>query len=509
MKRNSVPLLIIFCSIGIPTTGIFSQAIIHEKPVIADEVPNVPEELFEAGKLSKFVTLSVPEDERWNPDGVNLNANGAVFAIAQDEFTRCFIGGHFDSIGGVQAKGIASYTDYLKTFSAIGGGVNGDVYAISIVSSDELYIGGNFTKAGNINAKNIAHWTGDRWEALGSGTDSTVLAIGFVGGILYVGGNFRTAGGKSANYIAKFDTLSKSWSPILDGTFNGVDGGVAAITLVLSGDVLVGGGFTKAGSVVANKIASLSNGKWYDLKGGVGGPNSLVSVITSRGLIGGSFNSAGGLSKSNIASWKGNNWSDLSEFPWGFDGPVYSIADPGPLFVGGEFHKSGLLSCDNIAKGNYSLDPLAMGSGLDGPCYALAGEFLVLSLQGEFRDHLHVGGEFSKAGMKTSQNFAIWGESVGSGVRENKLFAHQISLNILPNPIQNLGQIYFNLPQHSAVALSIFDALGRRIKSLACGIFEAGAQKLDLNCKDFPSGAYSCLIQIDDQFATSSFVVAR
>ena len=53
--------------------------------MIADYVPNIPEELIEAGKLSKFVMLSVPDDERWNPDNINLNANGAVYAIGQGE----------------------------------------------------------------------------------------------------------------------------------------------------------------------------------------------------------------------------------------------------------------------------------------------------------------------------------------------------------------------------------------------------------------------------------------
>src|SRR5690242_4860054 len=83
----------------------FAYSQIHEKPVIADAVPNIPEELIESGKLSKFVALSVPDDERWNPDGINLNANGVVFALSQGNNPgSVYLGGHFTSIGGVPAK---------------------------------------------------------------------------------------------------------------------------------------------------------------------------------------------------------------------------------------------------------------------------------------------------------------------------------------------------------------------------------------------------------------------
>src|SRR5579872_6906700 len=117
----------------------------HEKPVIADYVQNIPEELIENGILSKFITLSVPDDDRWNPDETTLNANGSVFAIAEGtSFSSCYLGGHFNSISGIASKGLAFFDDNVKTYTEIGGGVQGgDVYVILPVvpssNSGELY----------------------------------------------------------------------------------------------------------------------------------------------------------------------------------------------------------------------------------------------------------------------------------------------------------------------------------------------------------------------------------
>jgi len=96
----------------------FGQNHRHEKPVIADAVPNIPEELINGGKLSKYVTLSVPDDDRWNPDNINLNADGEVYVINNgDYYTDSYIGGHFNFIGGIPANGLAHYDDLTGTFT--------------------------------------------------------------------------------------------------------------------------------------------------------------------------------------------------------------------------------------------------------------------------------------------------------------------------------------------------------------------------------------------------------
>ena len=493
----------------------------HEKPVIANAVPNIPDELIQSGKLSKYVALSLPDDERWNPDNINLNANGAVYAIAPGGSRRsCFIGGHFDSIDVVAAKHLAFFDDNAKTFSDVGGGINGDVYAILRLSNDELYVAGSFTKAGNVDAHNIAHWTGSKWEPLGSGTDLSALALAFVANDLYVGGNFLMAGGQTANYIARWDTMTKAWQTIIDGASNGVNGGVAALAVTLAGDLYVGGGFTKAGLVPANKISVLSAGKWQALGNGIEGPNAFVSCIAINPnnfgpmYVGGNFQSAGGMAAHNIASLSGNIWQTQSDqLTKGFDKPVYTIADAGGnfLYAGGDFTKFGDSSVNFIAQlqGLGSSSPIVMGSGLDGTCYTLAGRFIFLSLQGSYFNHLYVGGKFTQAGLKPSQNFAIWGESIGGSVKQNPSLASQVTLYITPNPVQTSAALSFTLPDRMFTSVSIFDALGREVLSLGGDWREAGVQELRFDVKNLPSGAYYCRLTSLGQTVINTFIVTR
>jgi hypothetical protein len=75
-----------------------------------------------------------------------------------------------------------------------------------------LFAGGEFTTAGGSSANYVAQWNGAAWSALGSGTDSSVLALAFDGsGNLLAGGSFATAGGQSARVALWNGT---AWSPL-------------------------------------------------------------------------------------------------------------------------------------------------------------------------------------------------------------------------------------------------------------------------------------------------------
>ena len=69
----------------------------------------------------------------------------------------------------------------------------------------------------------------------------------------------------------------------MDGSVNGMDGAVSALAFTQFGNLFVGGGFTKAGSVSANKITNFVSGKWVALDQGLEGINSFVSSIIVSG----------------------------------------------------------------------------------------------------------------------------------------------------------------------------------------------------------------------------------
>src|SRR5207302_965291 len=86
------------------------------------------------------------------------------------------------------------------------------------------------------------------WDAqfgLPNGTDNPVVALAVMGNAIYVGGVFTAAVNVAANRVAKFDTTTNTWSALKQGNGNGVNSPVLA--LAVSGNSLfVGGSFTTA-----------------------------------------------------------------------------------------------------------------------------------------------------------------------------------------------------------------------------------------------------------------------
>jgi len=218
-------------------------------------------------------------------------------------------------------------------------GLNGWVYAIAVASNGDVYVGGTFSQAGSIAANHIAKWDGIRWSALGSGTNDEVYTIeieersGLENAVyhdLYIGGAFTQAGGISANRIAKWSSepLFGGWSAL--GT--GMNGFVAAISLArVSGELVLyaGGDFTLAGSVFpANRVAKWNGTAWSALGAGVGSSleEAVYALKTRSGgvLVGGKFSSAGGVARNNFAYWSGSAWT-TSYYTQGINGVVEDI----------------------------------------------------------------------------------------------------------------------------------------------------------------------------------------
>jgi len=79
-------------------------------------------------------------------------------------------------------------------------------------------------------------------------------------GDLVAGGLFTSAGGAPAVNLARWD--GAAWSGLAGGTagYNASTGDVAAIAMASNGDLVLGGSFTRVGSVVAAHVARLVPG---------------------------------------------------------------------------------------------------------------------------------------------------------------------------------------------------------------------------------------------------------
>ncbi len=82
-----------------------------------------------------------------------------------------------------------------------------------------------------------------------------------------------------------------------------------------------------------------------------------------------------------------------------------------------------------------------------------------------------------------------------------------------PNPWNKASQrstvIPFSLDQAHAVTLELFDALGRNVKTLANGVFSAGAHEVALADTALPSGNYTLRMRVNSSTTVRNLIIAR
>ncbi|MFO0826590.1 MAG: hypothetical protein U0572_00430 [Phycisphaerales bacterium] len=395
---------------------------------------------------------------RWNGSSWSALGTGSAIGVSSDVNALAafdggvvgpvvYAGGIFTTAGGVTANRIARWNG--SAWSAPGAdsakGLNGMVRALTVFDDGAgggpaLYAGGFFTTAGGVTANRIAKWNGSSWSSLGAGAANgvnneiyalTVFDDGSGSGpALYAGGFFTTAGGVAANRIAKWN--GSSWSSLGTGSANGVNFTVRALTVFDNGGgggpaLYVGGAFTTAGGVTANRIAKWNGSSWSPLgAGAANGVNNVVYALTSfddgsgngpRLYVGGEFTTAGGATANRIARWNGSSWSPLgTSAANGVNGFVYALTvfdnGSGPaLYVGGAFTAtSGSVAANRVAKWNgSSWSSLGTGAanGVNNEVYALT----VFDDGGGGGPALCVGGAFTTAGGVTANRIAKWNGS--------------------------------------------------------------------------------------------------
>ncbi len=278
-----------------------------------------------------------------------------------------------------------------------------------------VYVGGMFTEAGNTVVNHIARWDGFHWRSLGGGMDNEVCALAVyndgTGPALYAGGKFHTAGGVTVNHIAKWNPGSPgSWSPLDIGT----DDDVGALMVYDDGGgskLYVGGMFSQAGGISANRIARWDGTHWSAVGNRVtGSPPLNLSFIRTMAVyddgtgaalyVGGLFTSPG----KNIAKYNGV-WSSLGA---GTSNIVNTLATFNngtgeALYVGGTFTSAGgVVNARRIARWN-GTQWSALNSGLgDEPVNALAVH------DDGTGEALYVGGQFTHAFGVETRRIARW-----------------------------------------------------------------------------------------------------
>lgn len=78
-----------------------------------------------------------------------------------------------------------------------------------------------------------------------------------------------------------------------------------------------------------------------------------------------------------------------------------------------------------------------------------------------------------------------------------------------PNPFNPSTSIGFDVPLKSNVTLTVFNALGEIVQTLAMGTYEAGRHQVTFNAASLPSGVYFYRLQAGDLVQTQKMLLLR
>ncbi|MDF1837287.1 MAG: hypothetical protein P1V35_05420 [Planctomycetota bacterium] len=362
--------------------------------------------LYTAGVFTSVDTVPAAGMARWNGDSWSPLAGPGTATVHKLEAVE-FQGaelllamGSYSSIGGVQAERVASFDG--SAWSALGTGLSGGSFVLgaraAVVfndgSGEALYVGGSFDTAGGVSANNIARWDGGLWSPLGSGLsggtpgsdvvwDLAVFDDG-MGPALYASGRFTLAGGQPASGIARWD--GSSWSALGSGIEFSLSPPPQGFAMASyddgSGNALyVGGNFDIAGGTTAYSMARWDGLNWSALDSSF---SSLVRDLTvfDDGTGPGLYASGASLFGAGIcARWDGT-WSvvhpnaqslfgatALQVFDFG-TGPELYMAGSLPSTLAGDANIA-RFGCENLSVGSAFCDP-SVASSTGFPSRALA-----------------------------------------------------------------------------------------------------------------------------------------
>ncbi len=233
--------------------------------------------------------------------------------------------GDFVGAGATASPGIARFDPVSEVWSAVGTGLGhprmfGAGYSVSPLSDYRAVIGGFFRIALGEPALNVAivDFKSNTATRLASGFNGAISLIRTVAdGTAVAVGDFQLAGSTKANYVAGFNSETRSWTNFGAGP----SAPVTTMVELPDGDLVVGavpGRLGVASPPVAERF-DRRKGEWIQSSARFGGNKDHLStsVVLPDGdvLFGGHFHEVGGVAAKNIVRWnpRTDQWSAVGE----------------------------------------------------------------------------------------------------------------------------------------------------------------------------------------------------
>jgi hypothetical protein len=256
-----------------------------------------------------------PTNTTWTPFGIatlnNINREVDDLVFFDNEVVSS---GPYDTIGGVDAPGIASSPvasgpDWKPLDDGSQGHGSGE--PLMATNSSYIYVLGPWPDLTGANG--LARWTGFQWEAvdtgaLGSGVSAQLADVVTLPGqdICVLHSALTNPTVASAGVACK-DEPSGAWR----GTSQGMGGSVSAFARY-GGSVYAGGSFLSAGDdALASNIARWNGTRWTAVGGGVTGVVSSLATFQGELFAAGNVTGAGGNPTGGLVAWNGSSWRDV------------------------------------------------------------------------------------------------------------------------------------------------------------------------------------------------------
>ncbi len=284
--------------------------------------------------------------QQWSPVGAGMPASGdrvnALAVFDDGAGPALYAGGRFTTAGAASVSNLARWDG--GAWSDVGGGVTGTTMSFPLVNTlrvvqengaPSLWIGGHFDTAGGIDAPSLARWDGVSLTPVGGGASWAVESItpytaGSDSGVL-VSGGFRAVGTIAANHMARW--RDGEWSihgeqglgtpehwpdPPLTLALQQFDDGAGPA-------MFVGGDFGYAGDAPALSIAKRTHAGWSafgePFERSIGPGWVLYPFVSAMTVFDdgsgpalyatGQFLRAGNVTLNHVGRWDGVSWSAL------------------------------------------------------------------------------------------------------------------------------------------------------------------------------------------------------